>query len=103
MAAQNEPIEDLVDLSGKYFLDRHAKERALTAGVHHLGERAVGEDDATAGVERGDAVGNGLEHRLKLTAARFKRGVGGRELDGGALDSAAAVLEVRSHVVEASD
>ncbi len=81
----------------------HAEEGALAAGVHHLGEGAVGEDDAATGIEGGDAVGDGLEHGLELAAAGFEGGVGGGELDGGALDGAAAVFEVGGHVVEAAD
>ena len=48
-----------------------ADERRLAAGVEHLGEGAVGEDDAALGIERGDAVGDGFEHRFELAAARF--------------------------------
>ena len=75
----------------------------LAAGIHHLGEGAVGEDDAARGVKGGDAVGDSLEHGFELAAAGFEGGVGGGELDGGALDGAAAVLEVGGHVVEAAD
>ncbi len=64
---------------------------------------AVGEDDAAGGIERGDAVGDGLEHGLQLAAAGFEGGVGGGELDGGVLDGATAVLEIGGHVVEAAD
>ena len=89
--------------AGKTSSMGRAEEGTLAAGVHHLGEGAVGEDDAAAGVEGGDAVGDGLEHGLELAAAGFEGGVGGGELDGGVLDGAAAVFEIGGHVVEAAD
>ena len=55
------------------------------------------------GVERGDAVGDGLEHGFELAAAGFEGRVGGGELEVGGFDCAAAVLEVGGHVVEAAD
>ena len=103
MAAHDEAVEDLGDLGGEDLFDGAAEEGTLAAGVHHLGEGAVGEDDAAVGVEGGDAVGDGLEHGLELAAAGFEGGVGGGELDGGVLDGAAAVFEVGGHVVEAAD
>ena len=89
--------------AGKTSSMAQAEEGTLAAGVHHLAEGAVGEDDAALGVEGGDAVGDGFEHGLELAAAGFEGGVGRGELDGGVLDGAAAVFEVGGHVVEAAD
>ena len=103
MAALDQAVENLDDLGREDLFHDAAVEGALAAGVHHLAESAVGEDDAALGVEGGDAVGDGFEHGLELAAAGFEGGVGCAELHGGVLDGAAAVFEIGGHVVEAAD
>ena len=95
MAAAEEVVDGLERFGGEDFFDGGADEGGLAAGVEHLGEGAVGEDDAAARVERGDAVGDGLEHGFELAAAGFEGGVGGGELEVGGFDCAAAVLRDR--------
>ena len=103
MAAIDEAIEDLDNFRREDLFHGAAEEGALAAGIHHLAESTVGEDDAAVGIEGGDAVGDGLEHGFELAAAGFEGGVGCGELHGGVLDGAAAVFEVGGHVVEAAD
>ncbi len=96
-------VELLHRLGGKDRLNCCAEEGRLAARVEHLRQCAVGKDDAPLRIERGDAVGDGLEHRLQLAAARFQRCVGFGQLRVGGFDGAAAVLKVGGHVVEAAD
>ena len=73
----------------------------LATRIHHLAKRAVGEDNPSIRIERSDAIGNRLKHRLEFSAPRLKRSVGGAELHGGLFDGAAAEVmpagEVRHH------
>ena len=103
MAAAEEVVEGFHGFGGKDGFDGGADEGGLAAGVEHLGEGAVGEDDAAAGVEGGDAVGDGFEHGFELAAAGFEGGVGFGELDVGGFDGMATVLEIGGHVVEAAN
>jgi len=102
VAAADEVVESLEGFGRENALQGRADEVGLASGIEHFGKRSIGEDDATAGVECGDAVGDGLEHGLKLVATGFEGGVGGGELEVGGLGGAAAVLEVGSHLVEAA-
>ncbi len=83
VGAADEAVDGFGDFGGEDLFDAAAEEGLLAAGVHHLGEGAVGEDDAAVGGEGGDAVGDGLEHGLELGAAGLEGGVGGGELDVG--------------------
>ena len=102
MAALQQVVEGLHRLGGEDGIDGAADEGRLAAGVEHLGERAVGQHNAAACIERGDAVGDGLQHGFQFAAACFERGVGGRELEGGTLDGVTAVLQLAGHAVEAA-
>jgi hypothetical protein len=76
----------------------------LAAGVEHLGEGAVGEDDVAIGGERDDAVGDGFDDGFELGAAGFEEGVVEvGELGGGALGGGVGAFEVGGHGVEAVD
>ena len=103
VAAAKEVVEGLHGFGGEDSFDGFANEGGLAAGVEHLGESAVGEDDAAPGVEGGDTVGDGFEHGFELAAAGFEGGVGLGELLVGGLYGAAAAFEIGGHVVEAAD
>ena len=95
MAAPQQMIERLHRLRRKDAVDRRADEGRLAAGVEHLRQRAVRQHDAASRIQRGHAVGDGLEHGLQLAAASLQRRVGGGELQVGGLRRAAAVLPDR--------
>ena len=86
MAAAHEAFKGVHHFGGKNLLDVKSDEGALAARVHHLGQGAVGEKDATAGVEGSDAIGDGFEHGLELGPAGFEGGVDAIELEGGLVD-----------------
>ena len=102
VAALDEAIEDLGDLRREDLFHDAAVEGTLTAGIHHLAQGAVGENDTAIGIESGYAVGDGFEHGFEFTAAGFEGGVGCAQLHGGMLDGTTAVFEIAGHVIEAA-
>ena len=103
MAAPQQVVKLFHRLGGEDFFDGGADEGGLAAGVEHLRESAVGQHHTAPGVQRGNAIGDGLEHRLQFAAACFQRGVGLGELGIGSLDRLAAAFQVGGHMVEAAD
>ena len=69
VCAAEEMVERIDDVFGEHCGEREADELALAAGVEHLGEGSVGEQDAAIGGERDDAGGNGLDDRFEFGAA----------------------------------
>ncbi len=101
MAALDEAIENFNDFGWEDLLDDTTVEGPLAAGVHHLAQCAVGENDAAVCVQSGNTVRYGFEHGLELTATGFECSIGCAELHGRVLDCATAPFEIGSHVVKA--
>ena len=80
MAALHEAVEGFGGFGGEVFVEGGAEEGTLAAGVEHLGEGSVVEDDAAVRGERDDAGGDGFDDGLEFGAAALEGGV-----EGGAL------------------
>ncbi len=100
MRAAEEALDGVEDLGGEGLVEAQADELYLAAGIEEFGEGAVGEDDAEAGREGDDAVGDGFDDGLELGAALLQGGVELGELCGGLLGESAGGFEIGGHGVE---